>query len=749
MSEQNNSKNESKVMRGTRPPYEGQTRHKTRERIQHPDRLSDLSSAPHASSLMTQTNKGLSNTARPVHDHTALRPTSALKVSPDGIAQRKMEVNTPHDQFEAEAENVANRVMRAPASTLSDGANIPPIRPTLQLKQHRSAAQDNPPEVTPHVEQTIQRMMAGGRPLDSQTRAFFEQRMGADFSQVRIHTDHNAIQTSRDLSARAFTVGNHIVFNRSQYNPQSYTGKHLLAHELTHTIQQTGVLQRLPLIQRSGFTTEEQNYEQYVGQQIAQKGVVAAPNGIHLYHTPSGVSSNKKTQTPIPQNTSVHILATSATHSKGFYLVDTGRVTGWIQQKFIAPLSPDPHAELYWVQPGDRLENLLVQKYNNYDISTGNDFRTIMGAIIIINQSGYHINQQKKEDYEDDFTTQVSAVFDPQMAELRAHYQSIELIGNSALWLPSEAYIDKLKESGELASRSDWMNYAIGFQKGNIGFQVGIVEGFLGSVWDTLVGLYDLGKMVVDTIGSILSGEIIGQLSALYDAVSKMSVVDMKAVVSTLVSGVMTAASDFAAKWSAGNVYDRWNFRGKVVGAILLEVLLALATGGTASAGKWVAKLSSKFPKLAKMIFGALDKLQESRQGRKMLDKMYDRKAKGARRDGPEGGDGKKKGGRKEALRKARIIAETNDQLNTPVEATLAQLNALRLTHTGFTMIVKEKTGPNRYKLIMRQETGDVVDPVYTDGGTSSDAWKTRTQDEFIEDYKKAYPDSNLDETWP
>ena len=100
------------------------------------------------------------------------------------------------------------------------------------------------PEVTPAIERNIGRMQGGGKPLDDQSRTFFEQRMEADFSNVRIHTDTNAIQTSRDINARAFTVGNNIAFNSGEYNPNTAVGKHLLAHELTHTIQQ-GQQQRL------------------------------------------------------------------------------------------------------------------------------------------------------------------------------------------------------------------------------------------------------------------------------------------------------------------------------------------------------------------------------------------------------------------------------------------------------------------------------------------------------------------------
>jgi hypothetical protein len=71
-----------------------------------------------------------------------------------------------------------------------------------------------------------------------------QSRFGTDFSSVNIHTGDEAIQMNRELNAKAFTVGSDIYFNQGQYNPNSDDGNHLLAHELTHTIQQGNGIQR-------------------------------------------------------------------------------------------------------------------------------------------------------------------------------------------------------------------------------------------------------------------------------------------------------------------------------------------------------------------------------------------------------------------------------------------------------------------------------------------------------------------------
>jgi uncharacterized protein DUF4157 len=78
----------------------------------------------------------------------------------------------------------------------------------------------------------------GGSPLDRDTQGFMESRLGADFSDVRVHTDSTASESARSVQAHAYTVGTDIVFQSGKYAPESDSGKHMLAHELTHVVQQ-------------------------------------------------------------------------------------------------------------------------------------------------------------------------------------------------------------------------------------------------------------------------------------------------------------------------------------------------------------------------------------------------------------------------------------------------------------------------------------------------------------------------------
>ncbi|MBE9572212.1 MAG: DUF4157 domain-containing protein, partial [Proteobacteria bacterium] len=184
--------------------------------------------------------------------------------------QAKLKIGQPGDIYEQEADRVADAVMRMPEPQVQRRAEdeeklprqnktITPIRTlTLQrqddeeeeeLKKKKkeeeeeeilqtNGIQNHTPEVTPDVESRIQAMRGSGQPLPEITRALMGQRFGYDFSQVRVHTGGQAAETAKTLNARAFTVGQDIVFGAGQYAPSVPAGQRLVAHELTHVVQQ-------------------------------------------------------------------------------------------------------------------------------------------------------------------------------------------------------------------------------------------------------------------------------------------------------------------------------------------------------------------------------------------------------------------------------------------------------------------------------------------------------------------------------
>jgi hypothetical protein len=159
---------------------------------------------------------------------------------PAGMLQRKLAVGPPGDSFEQEADRVAEAVTGGRSTSPS---RISAARPSLR----RSAETDGPEEAPAVVGKALR---SPGQPLGAGVRAFLEPRIGHDFSRVRVHTDELAARSSRSVEALAFTVGSDVVFGAGQYAPETQAGRGLLAHELTHVVQQAQA--PAALVQRKG-----------------------------------------------------------------------------------------------------------------------------------------------------------------------------------------------------------------------------------------------------------------------------------------------------------------------------------------------------------------------------------------------------------------------------------------------------------------------------------------------------------------
>ncbi|WP_036249026.1 DUF4157 domain-containing protein [Methylobacter sp. BBA5.1] len=118
------------------------------------------------------------------------------------------------------------------------------------------------PAASSNIQSAIQNKTSGGQPLSSDVRGYMEPRFNADFSNVRIHSDPESASLNQQLSARAFTYQNHVFFSQDQYQPGTSEGKQLLAHELTHTIQQGHAVQRSPQV---NATTSPPAVQRFLG----------------------------------------------------------------------------------------------------------------------------------------------------------------------------------------------------------------------------------------------------------------------------------------------------------------------------------------------------------------------------------------------------------------------------------------------------------------------------------------------------
>jgi hypothetical protein len=146
--------------------------------------------------------------------------------------QRKLAIGASNDPLELEADRVADQVMAAPAHLAISGA-------PLRIQRVTEQAIGNTDMVAPASVDRV--LSSSGRRLEPSLQRDMGQRFGHDFSRVRVHTGAEAERSARDVSANAYTVGHNIVFGAGQFAPGTHEGRRLIAHELTHVVQQTGV----------------------------------------------------------------------------------------------------------------------------------------------------------------------------------------------------------------------------------------------------------------------------------------------------------------------------------------------------------------------------------------------------------------------------------------------------------------------------------------------------------------------------
>jgi hypothetical protein len=235
--------------------------------------------------------------------------TPFVSRKPQGVVQPKLSVSQPGDPLEREADRVAEQVMRKP----QPGEDTPMISrmhagsspvsrkagpreekedgPTSSetIVQRRAGckedlqtkrATDKPPLASRQLADRLEGRKRQGAPLPAGLKTKMEGRFGRDFSDVRVHIDEEAVQMCRELNAQAFTYGTDIYFNAGKYQPGTEVGQRLLAHELTHVVQQVGGITR----------KKEEEGEEDKGQLIDD----------HTYQGPLGTivddGSNKKVE---------------------------------------------------------------------------------------------------------------------------------------------------------------------------------------------------------------------------------------------------------------------------------------------------------------------------------------------------------------------------------------------------------------------------------------------------------------------
>jgi hypothetical protein len=182
---------------------------------------------------------------------TAAEPAVDTETAP-GVAQRAGELDDDDlnlkplpgavqrigelDDDDLNLKPLPGAVQRGPGDLDDDDLNLKPLPGAVQ--RDSTGLEGGP--ISGDIEGSIEGARSGGRSLDKDLRSSMEPAFGADFSGVRVHADAKADGLNRSLQARAFTTGQDVFFRSGEYNPGSAGGKELLAHELTHVVQQNG-----------------------------------------------------------------------------------------------------------------------------------------------------------------------------------------------------------------------------------------------------------------------------------------------------------------------------------------------------------------------------------------------------------------------------------------------------------------------------------------------------------------------------
>ena len=762
--------------------------------------------------------------------------------------QPSLAISRPGDAYEQEADRVAENVMRMPMRSS-------PPRIQRMCSECEEEVQRKPKDgggagseeqlmratssgdhfAAPSLAKRLQETRGRGTPLPRHTRDLMSNAMQADFSSVRVHTDSQASSMSERVRAKAFTYGSDIYFNTGQYNPNTPTGTRLLAHELTHVVQQGGGSRRIQrqvksaggsctlegatfekkavfnaktpeqvtngvprklyrppakpctanrakcnldppeieyilekdtpvllgplggygnLFQSICFTMEGKKtpeiywvqkeyvsetsaespakpaeaataapalpsgpapeFEAFRGDAVDQTGKISAPAQHYADAVATGMNVRSRPDpsaaviTKIKYNETVYVKAknkAATASSTWVYVLALDGRAGWINAHFVATEMPEPNADLHHVTEPN-LTTVLKNRYRGTEFNSPDDLRVLSAAVLVANKGreGLQVDLDKfKESLDENW---FENLVDPWNTVNRAVFQSAKILAGHNIWLPSNGYIQQLKAEGLVTTRPAFVDAIIEFGKAYVGFQLGVLEGFFGSIWEALEGIWELGKTLIETVGKVITGEILQDLKGLYDSLKNLTWEQVEQIGSAILTSVGQWWEDIKTRWNSADTFEKARMIGRLVGAIALEVLLAIFTGGGANAVKWIGKLGKIAPRLMSVLRRAIN----------AADKVVPDNLKPFRRSDKDLGD--KDDSSKidwyKALALAKAITETHDLKDTPVSLLKTHLAPLVTKFKPVTGYTATPIRPGHYRIIQTARKDDVVDSDYT-----------------------------------
>ncbi len=199
--------------------------------------------------------------------HNSIGTAKSKNTAHHPMIQPRLAIGKPGDRYEKEADAMADRVMRMPET---ESLQMQPIEEEEEMLQMQPIEEEEEEMIQPKpvsfsstytapygIKNKLDSSNGNGQGMETGTLNFMQDRFRANFGNVRIHTGTDAIQMNEQLHAHAFTFGSDIYFNRGMYDPKGFQGKKLLAHELTHVLQQGQSIH--PMIQKNGNGEQEES----------------------------------------------------------------------------------------------------------------------------------------------------------------------------------------------------------------------------------------------------------------------------------------------------------------------------------------------------------------------------------------------------------------------------------------------------------------------------------------------------------
>ncbi len=516
-----------------------------------------------------------------VEEEPVVQSMSELESSGDDeesvVTQRMSYTETEEDEIAQAKSVVSNKIASIHTSIQTKGGNT-----------HKS-------QVSASMSANINAMKGGGNPLPRPTRAFFEQRFGADFSHVRIHTDSRAVETAKSINAKAFTAGENIAFGEGQFAPESKEGKKLLGHELTHVLQQhsresfkTASLQRDEAIHDTGEAARKVVMGS-TGQTVRKAGRISREQYLRKEPDPR---KGENVLSTLAFNTSVFVYAAGGNNNGWYQIVTDKGQEGWVPTVAVALDPPEPSAELYKVKSGDTAIDLVGRWYGPPGgfkrwwwpgSDDAGDARFYVSALAYANKGR-------------------AGMSSPNDLTERSAWKQVRVIKGLTIWRPSKAFLQALKgkvSSGSITKElwEDVKKVAKAIWEFVVfaaAFIAGLLYGAGESIYDLFAGVVDLVKIAWSIGKSIFTGNIISDAKQFWEDLKQIDVSRM--------------AKDFQDKWFATDPWDAGFFQGRVLGYVIMEIIMLVASGGILTALKWggkfakIGSLIAKLPRVAKLI---------------------------------------------------------------------------------------------------------------------------------------------------